>query len=130
MGKKRDLWPLVKNYVHPETAVICTDKAGQYKKIDRLIKGVVHKTTNHSKGEFVDKNDTINPLEKENKHLKKAIVYRKCFGNIRLHTIPEEPGLIIWAKKKEFRGADMAVYPRCKRSLPWMPQIRPGNDTN
>ncbi|GIY84904.1 hypothetical protein CDAR_91331 [Caerostris darwini] len=24
----------------------------------------------------------------------------------------------------------MAVYPRCKRSLPWMLEIRPGNDTN
>ncbi|GIY62192.1 hypothetical protein CEXT_576361 [Caerostris extrusa] len=45
-----------------ETAVICTDEARQDKKIDRLFKGAVHKTTNHSKGEFVDKNDTINPL--------------------------------------------------------------------
>ncbi|GIY85294.1 DDE_Tnp_IS1595 domain-containing protein [Caerostris darwini] len=53
--KKRDLWPLVKQYVHPMTAVICTDEAAQYKKVDRLILGVIHKTTNHSKGYFIRK---------------------------------------------------------------------------
>ncbi|GIX72447.1 hypothetical protein CDAR_253551 [Caerostris darwini] len=77
--KKRDLWPLVKKYVHPMTAVICTDTAGQYKKVDRLIPGVIHKTTNHSKGEFVakdDKSNTINPLENENKHFKRSLISR------------------------------------------------------
>ncbi|GIY04093.1 hypothetical protein CDAR_106691 [Caerostris darwini] len=41
-GEKWDLWALVKKYVHPETAV--NKEAEQYKKIDRLIKGDVHKT--------------------------------------------------------------------------------------
>ncbi|GIY87262.1 DDE_Tnp_IS1595 domain-containing protein [Caerostris extrusa] len=68
-----------KKYVHPMTAVICTYTAAQYKKIDRLIPGVIHKTINHSKGEFVtkdDKSNTINPLENENKYLKRFLISR------------------------------------------------------
>ncbi|GIX97950.1 DDE_Tnp_IS1595 domain-containing protein [Caerostris darwini] len=133
--KKRDLWPLVKKYVHPETAVICTDEAGQYKKIDQLIKGVVHKTTNHSKGEFVDKNDknnTINPLENENKHLKKAIVYRKTqkmlrqymathyYRRTRLdHMGKKNLGAKIW----QFIQDVKEVYPGCLKSGLEMIQI-------
>ncbi|GIY47228.1 DDE_Tnp_IS1595 domain-containing protein [Caerostris extrusa] len=133
--KKRDLWPLVKKYVHPETAVICTDEAGQYKKIDQLIKGVVHKTTNHSKGEFVDKknkNNTINPLENENKHLKKAIVYRKTqkmlrqymathyYRRTRLdHMGKKNLGAQIW----QFIQDVKEVYPGCLKSGLEMIQI-------
>ncbi|GIY76245.1 DDE_Tnp_IS1595 domain-containing protein, partial [Caerostris darwini] len=45
------------------------DEAAQYEKVDRLMPGVIHKTTNHSKGGYVakdDKSNTINPLENEN----------------------------------------------------------------
>ncbi|GIY99130.1 DDE_Tnp_IS1595 domain-containing protein [Caerostris extrusa] len=113
-GKKRDLWPPVKKCVHSETAIICTDEAGQYKKIDRLIKDVVNKTTNPSKGEFVDKNDAINLLENENKHFKKSIVSRKCLGNIWLHTVTGKRnlGALIW----QFIQDVKEVYPGCLKS--------------
>lgn len=77
---KRDLWPIIHKYCHPETAVICTDSARQYKNVHLLFNDAVHKTTNHRKGEFVDKNDvtnTINSLENQNKILKATIRSRR-----------------------------------------------------
>ncbi|XP_035227418.1 uncharacterized protein LOC118199635 [Stegodyphus dumicola] len=47
---KRDIWPYIKHHVHPETSVICTDSAKQYKNVESMFSGAVHKTTNHSKG--------------------------------------------------------------------------------
>ncbi|GIY72309.1 hypothetical protein CDAR_522401 [Caerostris darwini] len=102
-GKKnRDLWLLVKKYVHPMTAVICADEAAQYKKVDHLIPGFIHKAANHSTAELVakdDKSDTINPFENENKHLKWSL---KEFPSNRLAhiwygTIIEEHGYILSA---------------------------------
>jgi hypothetical protein len=71
---KRDLWPLLSKYVHPEIKRICTDQGKQYKKVRTLFSASTqHTAVNHSKGEFVDKNDKenhINSIENNNKHLK------------------------------------------------------------
>ena len=86
--KKSDLWPLVKKYCHPDTNVICTDSAGQYTGVENLFNSAVHKSTNHKKGEFVDKNDktnTINSLENQNKLLKKAVKNRRSEKGIQQH---------------------------------------------
>ncbi|GFS31443.1 DDE_Tnp_IS1595 domain-containing protein, partial [Nephila pilipes] len=84
--KKRDLWPLIARHCHPETSIICTDSATQYHSVNKLFNDAVHKTTNHKKGEFVskiDKLNTINPLENENKHFKKAIVSRQSEKHLK-----------------------------------------------
>ncbi|GFQ95104.1 DDE_Tnp_IS1595 domain-containing protein [Trichonephila clavata] len=83
--KKKDLWPRIARHCNPETSVICTDSATQYHNINKLFNDAIHKTTNHKKGEFVNKTDklnTINPLENENRHFKKSIVSRKSEKSI------------------------------------------------
>ena len=48
-------------------------------------KDTVHKSTNHSKGEFVeegDKSNTINDLENQNKHLKLDLKRRRPRGSL------------------------------------------------
>ncbi|GFR00157.1 DDE_Tnp_IS1595 domain-containing protein [Trichonephila clavata] len=80
MGEKKDLSPRIARHCNPETSVICTYSATQYHNINKLFNDAIHKTTNHKKGEFVNKTDklnTINPLENENRHFKKSIVSRK-----------------------------------------------------
>jgi hypothetical protein len=65
---------LLSKYVHPEIKRICTDQGKQYKKVRTLFSASTqHTVVNHSKGEFVDKNDKenhINSIENNNKHLK------------------------------------------------------------
>ena len=76
---RRSLFPLMKKYIHPEVAVICTDGAGMYKAVDQLFPGVTHKVVNH-RLVFVDPDDNsnhINRIEGENRHLKAAIKSRK-----------------------------------------------------
>lgn len=77
---KRSLWPLIRKYCHPETEIVYTDCASQYRGVENLfVNGCQHKTTNHSRGEFVDPTDssnTINPLENQNRHLKDSITSR------------------------------------------------------
>lgn len=78
---KADLWPYKKQYVDPTTTTICTDSAKQYCNVQNLFsEKCQHLTTNHSIGEYVDKNNsknTINDLENQNKLLKKAIICRR-----------------------------------------------------
>ncbi|GFY72433.1 DDE_Tnp_IS1595 domain-containing protein, partial [Trichonephila inaurata madagascariensis] len=84
--KKKDLWPRIARHCNPETSVICTDSATQYHNVNKLFNDALHKTTNHKKGEFVNKTDklnTINPLENENRHFKKSIINRKSEKSIR-----------------------------------------------
>ena len=74
-GKSKcDLWPLLSKYVHPEIKSICTDQAKQSKKVKTLFSASTqHNVVNHSKGQFVEKNgkeDHINSIENNNKHLK------------------------------------------------------------
>ncbi|GFY16825.1 DDE_Tnp_IS1595 domain-containing protein [Trichonephila clavipes] len=85
-GKKKDLWPRIARHCNPETSVICPDSATQYHNVNKLFKDAFHKTTNHKKGEFVNKMDklnTINPLKNENRHFKKSIINRKSEKSIR-----------------------------------------------
>ncbi|GFY73669.1 DDE_Tnp_IS1595 domain-containing protein [Trichonephila inaurata madagascariensis] len=84
--KKKDLWPRIARHCNPETSVICTDSTTQYHNVNKLFNDALHKTTNHKKGEFVNKTDklnTINPLENENRHFKKSIINRKSEKSIR-----------------------------------------------
>ncbi|GFY78672.1 DDE_Tnp_IS1595 domain-containing protein, partial [Trichonephila inaurata madagascariensis] len=84
--KKRDLWPRIARHCNPETSVICTDSATQYHNVNKLFNDALHKTTNHKKGEFVNKTDKlniINPLENENRNFKKSIINRKSEKSIR-----------------------------------------------
>lgn len=78
---KAEMWPLIKKHVDPTTKTVCTDSAKQYHGIEKMFDaGCVHLSTNHSKGEYVDKANpinTINDLENQNKLLKKAIVCRR-----------------------------------------------------
>ena len=78
---KRDLWPLLSKYVHLEIKRICTDQAKQYKKIKTLFSPSTQRTVvNHSKGQFVEKNDKenhINSIENNNKHLKSFFKSRR-----------------------------------------------------
>ena len=78
---KRDLWPLLLKYVHPEIKRICTDQAKQYIQVKTLFSASTeHTSVNHSKGEFVNKNDKenhINSIENNNKHLKSFIESRR-----------------------------------------------------
>ena len=77
--KKKDIWPFIKHFCHPDTSVICSDEAKQYYGVEKLFNKAIHKTTNHSKGEFVskiDKSNTINDLENQNKQLKKELKRR------------------------------------------------------
>lgn len=86
--KKRDLWPCVARHCDPKTSIICTDSAAQYTGVEKLFDNAVHKTTNHQKGEFVDKKDktnTINALENQNKIFKKALKSRRNEAGIRSH---------------------------------------------
>ncbi|GFU07699.1 DDE_Tnp_IS1595 domain-containing protein [Trichonephila clavipes] len=72
--KKKDFWPRIARHCNPETSVICTDSATQYHNVNKLFNDALQKTTNHKKGDFVNKTDklnTINPLENENRHFKK-----------------------------------------------------------
>jgi transposase len=77
---KRDLWPLLSKYIHPEIKRICTDQAKQYKKVKTLFSASTqHTVVNHSKGEFVDKKDKenhINSIENNNKQLKSFVKSR------------------------------------------------------
>lgn len=76
---RRSLFPLMKKYIHPEVAVICTDGAAMYKAVDQLFPGVTHKVVNH-RLVFVDPDDNtnhINRIEGENRHLKAAIKSRR-----------------------------------------------------
>ena len=73
---KRDLWPLALKYIHPETSHIHTDGGKQYTGIDCLFPAARHMTVNHSKGEYVQKDDRsnhINSIENMNKILKREI---------------------------------------------------------
>ena len=73
-GKKnRDLWPYIKHYCDTETSIICLDQAKQYYGVEKFFKHAVHKSTNHSMGEFVSKPiriTSVSDLENENKQLK------------------------------------------------------------
>ena len=68
-GGGRNLWPFIKHFCHPDTNVVCSDEVKQYVDIEKIFgPNTVHKTTNHSKGEFVgrgNKSNTINDLESE-----------------------------------------------------------------
>lgn len=68
---KADLWPFIKKYIDPVTTTICTDSAKQYYGVEKMFSdGCQHLSTNHSKSEFVEKNNpqnTINDLENQNK---------------------------------------------------------------
>ncbi|GIY62508.1 DDE_Tnp_IS1595 domain-containing protein [Caerostris darwini] len=71
---KRELWPFIKHHCHPETSIICSDKAKQYVGVQNIFSNAPH---NHSIGEFFSPTNplnTINALENENKHLKDAII--------------------------------------------------------
>lgn len=63
------------------TSRICSDSAKQYVGVEKLFgDGTVHLATNHSIGEYVNKEDssnTINHLENQNKLLKRAIICRR-----------------------------------------------------
>ncbi|GIX70117.1 hypothetical protein CDAR_312561 [Caerostris darwini] len=101
------------------TVLICTDTAGQYKKVDRLIPGVIHKTTNHSKGEFVakdDKSNTINPLENENKHFKRSLIssFQEIACIIHGTSLLQESTAGSYRQIK-LRSSGMAVHPGCLR---------------
>ena len=78
---KRDLWPLLSKYVYPEIKRICADQAKQYKKVKTLFSASTqHTVVNHSKGQFVEKNDKenhINSIENNNKHLKNFFKSRR-----------------------------------------------------
>lgn len=73
---KRDLWPLIKQHVHPDTSFIHTDAGKQYDGVEKLFTNATHKVVNHSKGEYVQKDDRtnhINSIENMNKILKREI---------------------------------------------------------
>jgi hypothetical protein len=84
---KRDLWPIMKKYIHPETKIIYTDMGKQYCNVEVLFSNhTEHKTVNHSKGEFVNKDDKenhINTIENQNKQLKSTIKSRKSLQLIK-----------------------------------------------
>lgn len=75
------MWPYIEKYTDKNTSRVCTDSAKQYSGVEKLFsKDTVHLQTNHSKGEYVEKNNpinTINDLENQNKQLKRAIVCRR-----------------------------------------------------
>lgn len=78
---KAELWAYINKFVSKDTSRICTDSAKQYVGVEKLFGELtVHLTTNHSIGEYVDRDDpsnTINDLENQNKLLKRAILCRK-----------------------------------------------------
>lgn len=77
--KKKDLWPIIKKYVHPLTSVICSDQAKQYHGVSNLFPEIIHKTVNH-KIEFVDPTDNtnhINSIESQNKQFKRNLLCRR-----------------------------------------------------
>ncbi|GIY57492.1 DDE_Tnp_IS1595 domain-containing protein [Caerostris darwini] len=86
---KRELWPFSKHHCHPEISIICSDKAKQCVGVQNIFSNAVHKSTNHSIGEFVSTTDplnTINALENENKHLIKAIISTRSPDHVNQHT--------------------------------------------
>jgi hypothetical protein len=84
---KKYLWPLMKKYIHPDTAVICSDEGKQYHSLPLLFpeSNIIHKTVNHSLRfrDEEDKNNHINSIESQNKYLKKRLISRKTPESVK-----------------------------------------------
>lgn len=78
---KAELWAYISKFIDKDTSRICSDSAKQYVGVQKLFgDGTVHLATNHSIGEYVNKEDssnTINHLENQNKLLKRSILCRR-----------------------------------------------------
>ncbi|GIY51382.1 uncharacterized protein CDAR_69831 [Caerostris darwini] len=110
-GRKEQV---IKHHCHPETSIICSGKAKQYVGVQNIFSNAVHKSTNHSIGEFASPTDplnTINALENENKHLKKAILSTRSpehvnqymalhfYRRTRMRNIPEDEQIDLFMKE-------------------------------
>ena len=76
---KRDLWPIIIQVVHADTADIWADAATQYLAVENIIPGAIHKSVNHKASESVSATDNANhtnSLENENKQMKNILCTR------------------------------------------------------
>jgi hypothetical protein len=66
-GKSKHIfWSFVKKYIHPQTKIVCTDKAPQYRGIEKVIyRRTKHKTVCHKNR--IDHQNHINNLEIQNR---------------------------------------------------------------
>ena len=100
--KKKYIWSYIEHFCHPDTSVMCSNEAKQYDGVERNFNEAIHKTTNHSKGEFVSKTvvivNIVNDLQNENKQLKKELKRR-------------------WPKDSLFQFMDVYFYSRTQLSF-------------
>lgn len=81
---KRALWPLIKKWVHPGIARICSDGAATYQGVAgvhaEMFPDAIHDVVIHSEGVFADPEDPtnhINSIENENKLIKREMRNRR-----------------------------------------------------